>query len=99
MDLAGGNRPTMHEPAPVDPVKMALVARANPNKSAVLVAGRPGSGKSFVLVQLLAELSSSSDVGNSWAPAPEVLRPTPGVPDGAPIPIDLDARSSHRKRP
>jgi DNA-binding CsgD family transcriptional regulator len=41
--------------APHDPVRLALVALANPKKSAVLVVGPPGSGKSRVLDELRSQ--------------------------------------------
>jgi DNA-binding CsgD family transcriptional regulator len=41
--------------APYDPVQLVLVALANPKKSAVLVVGPPGSGKSRLLGQLQAQ--------------------------------------------
>jgi DNA-binding CsgD family transcriptional regulator len=86
----------LREEAPAaDPVKMTLAALANPNKSAVLVVGPPGSGKSFFLTKLLATLSKPPTVGRSVAPTPEFLRPSRGTGDialAALLQTDADTR-------
>jgi DNA-binding CsgD family transcriptional regulator/energy-coupling factor transporter ATP-binding protein EcfA2 len=64
-----------------DPVRMTLAALANPNKSAVVVVGPPGSGKSFFLTTLLNALSKSSGLSRNAVPPPEFIRPTRGTPD------------------
>ena len=73
-------RQTRHRPLH-DPVQLALVALANPNKSAVLVVGPPGSGKSRVLSEVRSQLSGPSAAHPDTTSGPPVVRPTDGTHD------------------